>query len=90
MTELTIKNETVYVIYRNGEPYSSKGKKLVYTTKGAANGVITNESKELAVESVVDGTRNRKLWWDLSKGEQDEIVDRIRNEFEVVEYKRSK
>lgn len=41
---LQIKNETVYVIYRNGQPYQSKGRKLVYTTKGAANGVITQDA----------------------------------------------
>ncbi|RKJ60276.1 hypothetical protein D7X33_28070 [Butyricicoccus sp. 1XD8-22] len=79
---LQVKDETVYVIYHNGEPYNGTGRKIVYTTKGAAKGVITKEAKELAeykYEEFCD-------WYELSRTERDRLIQNIINEFEIVEY----
>ncbi|WP_431785856.1 hypothetical protein [Paenibacillus lactis] len=78
---LQIKNETVYVIYRNGQPYQSKGRKLVYTTKGAANGVITQDAYDEARHHYKGFD-----WWELGEERQNELVQRIKSEFELVEY----
>ncbi|MNX90399.1 hypothetical protein D3C86_1224450 [compost metagenome] len=77
---LQIKNETVYVIYRNGEPYQSRGRKLVYTTKGAANGVITQEAHDEARLSF-NGS-----WYDLNNNERDSMIEAAKTEFDIVEY----
>lgn len=78
---LQIKNETVYVIYRNGEPYNSAGRKIVYTTKGAARGVITNEAK--------DSVRNSydfDDWYELGSDKKEELIQKVVDEFEIIEY----
>lgn len=64
---LQVKNETVYVIYRNGEPYNKTGRKIAYTTKGSARGVITNEAKEIAR---YDFEKSYE-WYDLSIEKRD-------------------
>ena len=76
---MEIKNETVYVIYRNGEPYTESSRKTVYTKRGSANGVITTVAKEEA--------RYGNDYWNLSYEERDELVEHIKKEFSVVEYK---
>lgn len=79
MAGLEIKNETVYVIYRNGIPYKAAGRKLVYTTAGAANSVITNVVK--------DEVNYTKEYYNLPRDERNAIVEKIKNEeFTVIEY----
>ncbi|WP_161627010.1 hypothetical protein [Paenibacillus polymyxa] len=53
----------------------------MYTTKGAANGVITSDSYD-------EARYNYKGfdWWELGQEGQEKIVKTIRDEFEVVEY----
>ena len=77
---LQVKNETVYVIYYRGEPYNTTGRKIVYTSTGAAKGVITNESKNIA-ESDYEG-----YWYELSRESRDKLIQVASNEFEIVEY----
>ena len=78
---LQIKNETVYVIYKDGEPYNGSGRKLVYTTRGAAQGVITNEAKDNAHYKYAKGS-----WWDLSNAEKDKLIEQELSKFQIVEY----
>lgn len=90
MAGLKIKNETVYVIYRDGQPYQETGRKLVYTSKGAANGVITTDAREEARFRYDDMQRagGYKIpdWWDIGKDKQQDFIDLVRAEFTVVEY----
>lgn len=81
MASLQIKDETVYVIYRNGQPYQGYGRKLVYTTKRAANGVITFESYDEARFNYKGSD-----WWELGQDQWNEIIEKVKSEFEVVEY----
>jgi hypothetical protein len=86
---LKIKNETVYVIYLNGEPYSESGRKLVYTTKGAANGVITYDAEQEARRRY-DELRKKSgyemLDWYYDTEEKKQLIEEVRSQFEVVEY----
>ena len=77
---MEIKNETVYVIYHDGEPFDGNGRKSVYTKKGAARGVITEESKDIAKN------RNRKDWYEFSREDQEQLINNVKSEFEIVEY----
>jgi len=81
LSRLEIKNETVYVIYKNGKPYQSFGRKIVYTTKGSANGVITADAKKHAQMNYVKGS-----WWDLMPSEQEKLIEKEKGKFELVEY----
>lgn len=81
MASLQIKDETVYVIYRNGEPYQGRGQKLVYTTKGAAKCVILSDSYD-ETELNYEGFD----WRALSNEERNKLVEKVKSEFEVVEY----
>jgi hypothetical protein len=84
MANLKIKNETVFVVYKDGEPYQSWGRKLVYTTKGAANGVITTDSEEIARQRY---EKYHGSWYDnLDREERSKKIDEVRKEFEVMEY----
>lgn len=88
MSKLQIKNETVYVIYHEGKPYDGSGRKLVYTSRVAANGVITNDSRD---EAKHRHTKTRNYmddtdWYDLDKASREILIDKIRNEFSIVEY----
>ena len=78
---MEIKNETVYVIYYDGKPYKTSGRKLVYTTIGSAKGVITTDSEEIARYDY-EGS-----WWDLHRDERKKLANTIKERFEVVEYK---
>ena len=75
---LKIKNETVYVIYHNGQPYDNSGRKIVYTSKGAAKGVITNDAK--------DNARYTKGYYDLSHEQKEKLIEENLMGFEIVEY----
>lgn len=86
MAGLKITNETVFVIYRNGQPYESRGRKLAYTTKGAARGVITADARIIARDRFAAEDAGNNYWYDLTKEERDELVDIVRGEFEVVDY----
>lgn len=77
---LQIKDETVYVIYQNGQPYQARGRKLVYTSKGAANGVITKEAYDEARLSY-NGD-----WYDLSNSKRETMTEAVKKEFDIVEY----
>lgn len=81
MASLQIKKETVYVIYRNGEPYQGRGRKLVYTTIGAARGVISSDSYDEARLNY-EGFD----WWELGQEGQYRFIEKVKREFEVVEY----
>lgn len=76
---MKINNETVYVIYHNGNPYEASNRKTVYTKRGSANGVITTIAKEDA--------RYGNDYWNLNDSERKELVEEIKKEFTVVEYK---
>ena len=54
---------------------------MVYTTRGSANGVITQDSNDKA-------RLNYKGydWWEVGKERQEEIINQVRNQFEIVEY----
>lgn len=84
VADLTIKDETVYVIYNNGQPYKSFGRKLVYTNVGGAKGVITNDSSDEARYRYEKKTK--KDWYDLSNKKREELINKVKEEFEVVEY----
>nr|WP_145401671.1 hypothetical protein [Paenibacillus xylanexedens] len=77
---LQIKNETVYVIYRNGQPYQSRGRKLVYTSKCAANGVVTKETYDEARLSY------KGDWYELSNSKRESMTEAVKKEFNIVEY----
>lgn len=86
---LKIKDETVYVIYRNGEPYQARGRKLVYTTKGAANGVITNDAQNEAWNKYRDMLKEKgikPLEHRTNYDVLDSFENEARKEFKVVEY----
>lgn len=77
---LQIKDETVYVIYRNGQPYKTHGRKLVYTSRGAANGVVTKEAYDEARLSY------KGDWYDLSVNKRENMTEKVKKEFNIVEY----
>lgn len=77
---LEIKDETVYVIYRNGTPYNTTGRKIVYTFKGAAKGVITNEAKDIAQMDYAGD------WYELSRSKREKLIENVTEEFEIIEY----
>jgi hypothetical protein len=87
---LKIKDETVFVIYRNGEPYKKPGRKLVYTTKGAANGIITTDTYEEAYQKYKGNRKENGYtmseWYYLSSGVQEKLIDEIKRQFEIIEY----
>jgi hypothetical protein len=85
---LKIVDETVYVIYKNGVPYEGDGRKLVYTSTGAANGVITKEAKRDAERNYTT-TRNYLTdidWYELGWNSREYLIDRVKEEFTIVEY----
>ncbi|OMD76849.1 hypothetical protein [Paenibacillus odorifer] len=88
MSRLQIKNETVYVIYHDGKPYGGKGRKLVYTSKAAANGVVTNDSKDEAEHrhSITRNYLSDTDWYDLDKASREILIEKVRDEFSIVEY----
>jgi hypothetical protein len=90
MAGLKIKNETVYVIYRNGEPYQKAGRKIVYTSKGAANGVITADTYDEAYENYKKiRTESRYTiaeWYYLPDAEREKFIEDVKSQFELVEY----
>jgi hypothetical protein len=89
VASLTIKNETVYVIYRKGQPYSESGRKLVYTTKGSANGVITYDAEQEArrrYDELRKKSGYKMLDWYYDTEEKKQLIDEVRSQFEVVEY----
>ncbi|WP_339193835.1 hypothetical protein MKY95_18915 [Paenibacillus sp. FSL P4-0176] len=77
---LQIKDETVYVIYRNGSPYEARGRKLVYTSRGAANGVVTKEAYD---EARLSYDRD---WYELSNSKRESMTEKVKKEFNIVEY----
>lgn len=79
MTGLKIKNETVYVIYCDGHPYQGNGRKLVYTTKGAANGVITNEATDKLRYGLDE-------FYDLTHDERNKLIEDEKKKYTIVEY----
>lgn len=75
---LEIKNETVYVIYYDDKPYNTSGRKIVYTSKGAAKGVITNDvNKEVTYSPEIHN---------LSSSEVDEALKKELGKYKIVEY----
>lgn len=90
MAGLKIENETVYVIYRNGEPYQTSGRKLVYTTLGAANGIITTDAKRMAesryLEKRRDGGYVLPDWYKVPRDKRKILIDDVRKEFVVIPY----
>jgi hypothetical protein len=90
MANLKIKNETVYVIYHNGQPYQKPGRKLVYTSKGAAKNVITTDAQYEARRRYENERKNKNYdlpsWWELTEEEREKHIDAVKSEFEVVEY----
>jgi hypothetical protein len=85
---LKIENETVYVIYKNGVPYEGDGRKLVYTSTSAANGVITKEAKREAEHGwlVKRDYLNDADWYELSRKSREILIDKVKDEFTIVEY----
>lgn len=84
-----VKNEAVFVIYRNGKPYEHV-KKPVYLTKGAANGQITQVVAD-EVQRIYEKKRKEsgykiQEWYWLTKEEQENHISEIRKEFDVIEY----
>ncbi|WP_063562919.1 hypothetical protein [Paenibacillus sp. O199] len=77
---LQIKDETVYVIYRNDQPYEARGRKLVYTSKGAANGVVTKEAYDEARLSY------KGDWYELSNSKRETMTEKVKKEFNIVKY----
>jgi hypothetical protein len=90
MAGLKIKNETVYVIYRNGEPYQKAGRKIVYTSKGAANGVITADTYDEAYENYKGNRKESGYimseWYYLPTEEKERLINEVKSQFELVEY----
>lgn len=92
MTIVKIKNETVFVIYRNGEPYQERGRKIVYTTIGAAKRIITGDSEEIArrnfdKEKGYDESRHHLGWWDeLTQEEREKRIESVKEQFSIVVY----
>lgn len=90
MAGLQIIDETVFVIYKDGKPYEATGRKLVYTKKGAANGVITAVAGDEAQRRHNDKRRGKEYtipeWYYLGRDENKRLIDEVRKEFEVVEY----
>lgn len=88
VSKLEIKDETVYVIYHKGKPYNGPGRKLVYTSRGAANGVITNDSRDEAKHrhSITRDYLTDIDWYDLDSASREGFIDKVRNEFTVIEY----
>jgi hypothetical protein len=85
---LQIKNETVYVIYHDGKPYGGSGRKLVYTSKSAANGVISREAKSEA-EHRYHLARSYSTdcdWYELDLSVREDLINEMKKEFNIVEY----
>jgi hypothetical protein len=86
---LKIENETVYVIYKNGIPYDGDGRKLVYTSISAANGVITKEAKREAERNydwMSPKFPGRPYWYELDSEYRNRTIEEEKNEFIIVEY----
>lgn len=70
----------VFVIYYKGQPYDKASRKIVYLTKGAAQGVITSEAKEIAESECLD------YWWDLTKVQKGKRIEEVKKEFKIIKY----
>lgn len=74
-------SKSVYVIHYKGEQYRKAGRKTAYLTKGAAKGVITVDSEEIAKYS------HSGSWYDLPREKREQMAKRVAElDFEVVEY----
>lgn len=86
--KLQIENETVYAVYRDGKPFHGEGCKLIYTTKGAATGVITREAKGEAEGNYYLGRNilTDKHWYELELSIRENMIIDIKRKFSIVEY----
>ncbi|QYK62607.1 hypothetical protein [Paenibacillus sp. S25] len=85
-----IQNETIYVIYRNGEPYQGNGENHVYKTRGAADIAMTLgiENEARSNYEKIRHSYDYKLaeWREIGHNRQCGFMDEIRPKFQVVEY----
>lgn len=83
-------DDTIYVVYFNGKRYKKDGLKIAYLTEGAAKQIITTEAKYKA-ECEYDDMHKKeyKYWYDLSKEQRKELVEKMKERFEIVPYKPS-
>ena len=85
--DLKIYNETVYVVYQNGKPYTASGVGIVYTEEWIAKGTITKESKKVAEERYnKQHAKEFKDWYDASEQVKEEYIASAKSEFEIKEY----
>ena len=72
----------VYVVYKDGEQYDCSGMKGVYRQIGSARALITTRAKFNA-ECNFDKNNKDKDWYDLSKQEQQALIDKEKERYEI-------
>jgi TfoX/Sxy family transcriptional regulator of competence genes len=79
--------DTVYAIYFDRQMYKNHYRKCVYLKQGSAKQVITCESKSLATYMYNEQKKStEKSWYDLSKEDQQEWVNKAKSRFEIKEF----
>lgn len=79
----------IYVIYKDGELYHSRGRKSTYLKESNARQVITSESKNDA-ELIYDDERHWNKYYDeLPKSIRDEYIEQAKTHYEIRIFKDS-
>ena len=76
----------VYVIYKDGKPWSEGNKRGVYMTKRSANQVVSREAKYDA-RSIC--RKDDKYYFELADEERCMYVDKAKEHYEVKEFAES-
>lgn len=85
-----IQDETLYIVYENGIPYTGHSRKVAYVLPEHAKSVITTTCKDLAKSNYNQKRRDSGYqipdWEDLQLKEQKRLIQIERDNFEIVEY----
>ena len=75
--------DTVYVIYFDGAMYKNHNRKCAYLEISGARQVITAESKKIAEDMTRE---DGKYFYELSKEEEQEYIEKAKKRFEIREF----
>lgn len=90
-----MQEDTIYVVYFDGKRYVKSGLKIAYLDIKSARQIVTVEAKNKA-EYEYEGDRwdltrkEIKYWYDLHKEEKVDLINKMKERFEIVEYKPSR
>lgn len=78
-----MEEQKVYVVYKDGQPYVDRGKKIAYLQERYARQLITtivNKKYEHQYEFEED---HNKRWFNLTSAEKLELTQELRKQFEI-------